>query len=336
MKQHLVSISDIARELGVSPSTVSRALKDHPGISSGTKSRVREMARKHNYRHNALASSLRKRTTKTIGLIIPEIAHHFFSSVISGIEELAYSNGYRVMICQSNENTERELDCLYALLDHRVDGILISVSKHTVNFDVFKNIVDSGIPIVFYDRISDELATDRVITDDYQGARLVTAHLISKGRNKILHLAAPKNMPVGKERLRGYQQALREHGIQQRDDLIIQCDTASQVSLLRDDIMRIAPEIDAVFAVNDFTAIATMQLLKRNGYKIPENVAIAGFGDDPIASIVSPMLTTVEQKGYEMGVESMKLLIQRIENGSLEMQPRIKIFESILKVREST
>lgn len=335
MKSHLVSISDIAHELGISPSTVSRALKDHPSISRATRQRVIEAAEKFGYRPNILAMSLRRKSSKTIGLIIPEIAHHFFSSVISGIEELAYASGYRVMICQSNEDQKREEINLTALLDHRVDGILVSVSKSTTNSSHFKKVIDQGIPVVFFDRISEELATDRIVTNDYEGARAVTMHLIDSGRRKILHLAAPRHMLVGKERLRGYQQALYEKHIERLDEFVLQCDTREQVKSMQDTILQFAPRIDAIFAVNDFTAIAAMQLLQRNGYKVPADIAVAGFGDDPIASIVSPTLTTVEQKGYEMGKESVQLLIQRIENPDSEIPPRTRIFESTLKIRES-
>jgi DNA-binding LacI/PurR family transcriptional regulator len=335
MKLHQVSINDIARDLGINPSTVSRALRDHPSISLKTKRKVMEMAERYNYRPNILAMGLRKRSTKTIGLIIPEIAHHFFSSVISGIEELAYASGYRVMICQSNEDQSREALNLMALLDHRVDGVLVSVSKNTLDFDHFKKVMEQGVPIIFFDRISEELATDRVITNDYEGARMVTAHLIERGCRNILHLAAPKYLLVGKERLRGYRQALYEKQIEFREELILQCDNSQQVSEMQHEILKLAPGIDGVFAVNDFTAIAAMQLLQRHGYTVPDNIAIAGFGDDPIASIVCPPLTTVEQKGYEIGNESVRLLIQRIENPDTEFPPRTRVFESTLKIRES-
>jgi DNA-binding LacI/PurR family transcriptional regulator len=335
MKSHLISISDIARNLGISASTVSRALKDSPSISARTKGRVMEMAQQSGYRPNILAMSLRKQSSKTIGLIIPEIAHHFFSSVISGIEELAYASGYRVMICQSNEDQSREELNLTALLDHRVDGVLVSVSKNTLGFDHFRKVLEQGVPLVFFDRISQELATDRVVTNDYEGARAITSHLIEKGRRNIVHLAAPRYLLVGRERLRGYDQALYENNIERQSDFVLQCDNREQVLALQDEILKLAPRIDAIFAVNDFTAIAAMQLLQANGYKVPADIAIAGFGDDPIASIVTPKLTTVEQKGYEMGKESVQLLIQRIENPDKEFQPRTRVFESTVKVRES-
>lgn len=336
MKSHLVSINDIAKVLGISTSTVSRALRNHPAISIQTRKQVQKYAAEVNYRPNVLASGLRQRSSKTIGLIIPEITHHFFSTVISGIEELAYAGGYRIIICQSNENQEREEVNLKALLDHRVDGILVSVSKNTQKSQHFQKVIDQGIPIVFFDRIFEELATDRVVTNDYEGARMITAHLIGKQRCNILHLAAPRHMLVGKERLRGYQQALHEHGIALRDSMVLQCDTAQQVRELEQRLLNMAANIDAIFAVNDFTAIAAMQLFKKHGFRIPENIAVAGFGDDPIAMIVSPTLTTVEQKGYEMGKESVQLLIQRIENPEAVKHPRIRVFESTLKVREST
>lgn len=336
MKSHLVSINDIAKALGVSTSTVSRALRNNPDISLQTRELVQKYAAEVNYRPNVLASGLRQRSSKTIGLIIPEITHHFFSTVISGIEELAYAGGFRVIICQSNENQEREEINLKALLDHRVDGILVSVSKNTQKSQHFQKVIDQGVPIVFFDRIFEELATDRVVTNDYEGARMITAHLIGRQRRNILHLAAPRHMLVGKERLRGYQQALYEHGLERRDALVLQCDTAQQVRELEHKLLSMAPKVDAIFAVNDFTAIAAMQLLKNNGYQIPGDIAIAGFGDDPIASIVSPTLTTAEQKGYEMGRESVQLLIKRIENPDTILHPRIRIFESTLKVREST
>ncbi len=336
MKSHPVSINDLARELGINPSTVSRALKDHPAISRTTKYRVLEAAQRYNYRPNILALSLKNQSSKTIGLITPEIAHHFFSTVISGIEEFAYARGYRVMICQSNEDPEREEANLQALLDHRVDGILVSVSKHTVDFNPFRKVMDMGIPLVFYDRISDELPTDRIITDDYEAARRITSHLIEKGRSKILHLAAPEHMAVGKERLRGYLQAHYEHKITRNHDWIFQCDTAAQVAASKDEILMRAPFIDAIFAVNDFTAIAAMQLLQENGFRVPQQIAVAGFGDDPIASIVSPTLTTVEQKGSDMGRECAEMLIRRIENPEENIPPQTRVFDTVLKVRASS
>ena len=332
-----ISIKDIAQQLGVSASTVSRALKDHPDISKETKSKVQEYAKKFKYRPNILALSLRSKRTNTIGLIIPEITHHFFSSVISGVENFAYGNGYRVMICQSNEDKAREEINVEALLDHRVDGILVSVSKNTRDFNHLSSVFENKIPIVFYDRISDEMTTDRVLTDDFEGSRDAVKHLLENGRQKILHLAAPGNLIIGKERFRGYTQALKDHDVPYREELVLQCDTSKEVLSQKLQILKlIKGGVDGVFAVNDFTAIAIMQLLQSEGYRIPKDVAVVGFGDDPIAVIVNPPLTTVEQKGYAMGRESVKLLIERIENPDMIIPPRVKVFESKLIVRKSS
>ncbi len=325
MKSKLISINDIARALGISPSTVSRALKDHPDISTETKRVVKEYAEQVNYRPNALALSLKRQRSNTLGLVIPEIVHHFFSSVISGIEELAYAKGYRLIICQSNEDYQREVINTQVLLDNRVDGIFISMSKTTKDHGHFKDLIDSGIPLVFFDRVSEEVETDRVVTADFDGALIATSHILERGCKKILHLASPQHLLIGRLRLEGYQKALTNYGITQNPAYILQCDTRKEVFELKDQILRLAPEIDGIFAVNDFTAIAAMQLLQENGYKIPDNIAVTGFGNDPIASIASPPLTTVEQRGFEMGRQAVEILIRRIENPStfIDFQTRV-------------
>lgn len=336
MKPTHITIKDIAKMLGVSPSTVSRALKDHPDISEETRNLVKTFAEKVKYRPNALALSLRKQKTNTLGLVIPEIVHHFFSSVISGMEDLAYGEGYTMMICQSNENFYREVINLQALLDHRVDGLLVSISKTTREFNHLHNALDSGIPMVFFDRICDELDTDRVITDDFEGARIATTHLIETGCQKILHLAAPRHLLIGKNRYEGYVQALKNHKIPLDENLVLKCDTREEVMSMRQHILTLAPQIDGIFGVNDSTAIAVMQVLQENGYRIPQDISVVGFGDGPIATIASPPLTTLEQKGYEMGREAVRLLIQRLENPGALINNQTKIITPSLVRRKTT
>lgn len=333
MKQP-ISISDIARDLGVSPSTVSRALKDHPEINRDTRLRIQEYARKMNYRPNALALGLKQQKSFTIGVIIPEIAHHFFSSVISGIEDMAYGNGYRVVICQSNEDYHREVINVGALSDHRVDGFLVSISKNTREHTHFQNLVDHGIPIVFMDRASPDIVADRVLTNDFEGARLVVSHLVERGCRNVIHLAGPQHLCVGKQRYTGYAEALKEHGIPLREELVLKCDTPALVKQLANKLLALAEEADAVFAVNDFTAVAVMRFLMEHGYEVPDRIAIAGFGDDPIASVVHPGLTTVEQRGYDIGKEAARMLIKRL-SGEPEEEYRTKVFPAFLKVRAS-
>lgn len=336
IKSHLISINDIARALGISPSTVSRALKDHPDISTETKKQVQAYAEKVNYRPNALALSLKRQRSNTLGLIIPEIIHHFFSTVISGIESVAYAKGYRVIICQSNEDYKREVMNSQALLDNRVDGVLASVSKDSYDWGHFKDLIDSGIPIVFFDRICEEVETDRVVSDDFEASHLATTHLIESGRRKILHLASPEHLRIGRLRREGYLKALSDKGITPDPAFILNCDTRSDVQMQRDQILALAPTIDAIFSVNDFTAIAVIQLLQDNGYQIPEDISVAGFGNDPIASIVTPSLTTVEQKGFEMGQQAVEMLIRRLENPTAFIDFKTVTIGTSLVKRKST
>ncbi len=335
MRNHPVSINDIARALGVSASTVSRALRDHPDINAETRQRVHAYAREVNYRPNALAVGLKHHRTFTLGIIVPEIVHHFFSSIISGIENIAYGKGYRVMMCQSNEDHEREQLNLQALIDHRVDGLLVSPSKTTADDRHFRWALNAQVPLVFFDRFLESVPSDRVVTDDLQGARIVTTHMIRRGCRRILHLAATQQLMVGRERCQGYLQALEDHGIEASDELILLCDTPYKVEAARDRILQLAPGIDGIFCVNDFSAVAVIKLLQEAGYQIPGQIAVTGFGDDPIASIVQPRLTTIEQKGYEMGQEAARLLLARIENQETEADYQTKIFPVTLKVRDS-
>ncbi|MDG5799056.1 LacI family DNA-binding transcriptional regulator [Marinilabiliaceae bacterium ANBcel2] len=336
MKQSHITIKDIARILNVSPSTVSRALKDHPDISEETRNLVKTFAEKVKYRPNALALSLRKQKTNTIGLVIPEIVHHFFSSVISGMEDLAHGKGYNIIICQSNENYYREVINLQTLLDHRVDGIMVSLSKTTRNFDHIQNVLNNNTPLIFFDRICSEIETDKVITDDFEGAKTATKYLLSKGADKILHLAGPRHLDIGINRVNGYKEALKEYNIEPKEEFILKCDTREEVFTLKQHFLEIAPKINGIFAVNDSTAIAAMQILQKNNYKIPEDIQIMGFGDGPVATIASPALSTIEQKGYEMGCETVQLLIHRLENPEAHINHQVKIITPKLKKRDST
>jgi len=336
MRSSHITIKDIARILGVSPSTVSRALKDHPDISEDTKKLVKTFAEKVNYRPNALALSLRNRKTNMIGLIIPEIVHHFFSSVISGIEDMAYAEGYHIMICQSNENYQREVMNVQALTDLRVDGLIVSVSKTTKDFDHIEKVSKDGIPVVLFDRVVEQLDLDKVVIDDFDGARIATEHLIKSGCKNILHLSAPIHLLIGKNRFEGYEAALKNNNLEVDNDLVLKCDTREDVISLQSHILSLAPKIDGIFAVNDSTAIAVMQILQKNGFKVPEDIQVVGFGDGPNATITSPTLTTVEQKGYEMGRESVKILLHRLANPNANIDFQNKIITPILKEREST
>lgn len=336
MKSHPITIKDIAKILNISASTVSRALKDHPDISPETKRLVQTFAEKVKYRPNALALSLKSAKTFTIGIVIPEIVHHFFSSVISGIEDVAYAKGYKIMICQSNESDAREAIDTQALLDSRVDGILVSMSKTTRTFDHFENIVDNNTPLVFFDRICDAIETDRVIIDDAEGARIAVNHLIERGCKRIIHLAGPQHLQIGKLRLDGYKRALHEHSIDFDENLVLRCDTREDVLKNQQRIIELAGTADGIFGVNDSTSITAMQVLQKVGIKIPQQIKVMGFGDGPNTTITTPTLSTVEQKGYEIGKEAVKLLLGRIDNPEKYEPFRTIVLTPELKEREST
>ncbi len=254
MNKGRVTIKDIARELGISPSTVSKALKGHPDISPATKKAVKELVDRWNYKPDPIALSLQGGLSKSIGVIVPEIVHFFFSTVISGIEDLANESGYHVMFCQSNESYSREVRAVQTLLASRVDGILVSLSKVTENFDHFRRIIDSGIPLVFFDRICEELQTDRVIVDDETGAYEAVKHLILTGCRNIVHLAGPPNLNIAKNRKNGYLKALSEYNIKVCGENIIRCDSPADAARIIPELAGRYPRPDGIFAVNDLTA----------------------------------------------------------------------------------
>lgn len=335
MNKGQVTIKDIARELGISPSTVSKALKGHPDISPVTKKAVRDLVEKWNYKPDPIALSLKGGLSKSIGVIVPEIVHYFFSTVISGIEDLAYDSGYHVMFCQSNESYEREVKAVDTLLSSRVDGILVSQCKTTHNFDHFRKITESGIPLVFFDRVCDELETDRVIVDDEKGAYEATNYLIKTGCKNIIHLSGPQNLLIGRNRKNGYIRALTENNMPVKESNIVKCDTAPEASLIVPELLKRTEKPDGIFAVNDLTAAEAMRVVKLNGFRVPDDISLVGFTSGMISDLTDPALTSVEQHGYIVGREAVSLLIDYIENRK-EHKFQTKIINTELVVKGST
>ena len=336
MRSNQITIKDIARILGISPSTVSRALKDHPDINADTKKAVNELANKLKYRPNAVALSLKNSRSYTIGVIIPEIVHYFFSSVISGIEDVASQKGFTVIICQSNESYEREVANARTLLSHRVDGVLVSVSKETQVFDHLVELQEGGIPIVFFDRIAPELEADQVIINDLEASYKATRHLIEVGRKRIAHFAGPQNLVIGRDRLQGYLNALTEAGLPIDNRLIIEADTYEKARNAVITMMDAGDIPDGIFAVNDLTAIGAMQTIQKKGYKIPDDISIVGFSDGRFSGITDPNLTSVDQHGYEMGITAAEMLFHRILSNDSVYIPEIKILNADLIIRGSS
>ena len=331
-----ITIKDIARELKISASTVSRALQNHPDISKSTKEAVKELAKKYNYRPNAIALSLKLKRTNIIGVMIPEMVHYFFSSVISGIESVANEKGYNVIVCQTNESYDKELKAVNTLDSARVSGVLASLSKETSDYSHFKDLIDNGTPVVFFDRICTGLKTDRVVVDDYTGAYTAVDHLIKSGCRNIVFYSADENLEITKNRKSGYIDALRANSIPVNEDLIFKCDTRAAAIELTPILLRYKNRPDAFFTINDDTASGVIYAIKHAGLSVPEDISVCGFGDGIIAQNSDPELTTVEQNGFEMGVEACRLLINRIEYNYDENQVVHKVIRTNLIVRKST
>jgi len=330
-----ITIKDIAKALNISASTVSRALKDHPDISRETKNAVNNLAAKLRYKPNAVALSLKNSRTNTIGVIVPEVVHFFFSSVISGIEDVAYDAGYNVMVCQSNEMYSREIINAQALDSNRVEGALVSISKETHDFAHLLYLEENGIPLVFFDRAPEELDVDKVIIDDCKAAYNATTHLIETGCRRIAHLAAPQTLGIGIQRLSGYKLALEDHGIPYREDWVIVADSFELAGDATRNLMHLPTPPDAIFAVNDMTAVGAMKTLQRMSIAVPNKVAIIGFSAGFFSDITTPTLSSVDQHGYEMGVEAAKLLLERIEK-PVEGKHKTQYIDTHLVLREST
>lgn len=341
MKFTQVTIKDIARELGISPSTVSRALKDHPDISSKTKEAVNALAEKLNYQPNIVALNLRQKKTFTIGVIIPELVHFFFSTVISGIEDVAYQAGYSVILAQSKESYEREKTDIKALFNSRVDGMLISVSRETKNFEHIESVISKGVPVVFYDRTYGAPMSSNVIVDDYVGAKEAVNHLIEQGYQRIAFLEGSPGLIITADRKRGYIDALKEHGMEIKEAYIQECATGSLEEGKRSTkkLLSMSAPPDAIFGSNDPMATGAMQSIKEKGLKIPQDVGVVGFSNWSYGSLIEPTLTTVDQPGFEMGQEAARLLIRQIELADKDQgdpEPETKVLKTRLIVRDSS
>ncbi len=336
MRSNQVTIKDIARKLGISPSTVSRALKDHPDISPQTKKNVNSLAKSLNYQPNAVALSLKHSRSFTIGVIIPETVHYFFSSVISGIEDIAYDAGYNVMICQSAEKYEREVSNSQMLYSNRVEGLLVSLSKNTDNFDHLKFFHDNNIPVVFFDRGTDDFPCDQVLIDDYQAAFNATEFLINRGHKKLIHLSAPQNLNIGSGRYRGFYDAIVKNGLKPLDNNCFLADSFDMGYNILEQLIKEDNIPDGIFGVNDLTALGAIFSLKKHNIRIPEQVGIVGFGNGQNTNLTDPPLSTIDQNGYEMGKVAAQLLLKRINSGLEDFSPEKHIVGTQLVIREST
>lgn len=332
MSRHPITIKDIARILNISVSTVSRALKNHPDISDATKKAVQDMAKELNYRPNEIALSLKNRRSKIIGIMVPKLVHHFFSSVIEGVENVAYDNGYQVMIYHSDEMYDREVQLTQSFMSYRLDGLIVSMSKETENSSHFDKLSQLGVPIVYFDR-GPEGEYNKVLFDDYQGAYDAVKHLVDCGCKKIVHYAAPEHLDIGKKRRKGYSDALKDNGLEANDELIIDCDSYESALNCTINLFDRISEIDGIFAVNDLTAIGAIKQLNKLGKRVPEEVKVIGFSNETSSAIYHPSLSTVDQQGVKMGEEAASLLLQNMDGIK---RAQVKTISANLVIREST
>ena len=336
MGKKQVSLKDFAAILGVSVSTVSRALKNHPDISTEIKKKVNELARKWNYTVSPSSIGFKNPATKTIGVIVPNMVRYFYASIISGIERLANENGYFIVIANSNESYAREKECVQNLIKLNVDGLIVCLTQETSDYSHFDLAKQKDIPLMFFDRVCRTNEFSSVIADNSNAAKAITDHLNQSGSKRIAHIAGPKTLNITNERIAGYLMSLNDNGLEFDKDLIVYCDLSPNGASKAINKLLATPKIpDAIFCVNDTVAYVAMKEIKKKGLRIPDDIALTGFNDEFHSTIVEPTLTTVLHPTDEMGKETARLLIDQIESGQPHA-PRQIVMKTTLVVRESS
>ena len=334
---HQVTIKDLARHLNISVATVSRAIRDMPEIKAETREAVLKLAKEWDYQPNLLATNLVKNRTKTIGVIVPDLAYHFFASVIKGIEEEAIARGYSLLLTQTSELYERELTNVQNLSRGQVEGFIVSISQETTDFEHLKRLQRKGIPLVFFDRDADEIDVPKVMVDNVGAAYEATKHLVENGSKRIAFLAGPSNVTVSNLRQSGYEKAIKDSGLMADESLIVHGNyNLEQAIELTNELFELKNPPDGMVVVSDRLALGAIAALRKKNIRIPEDVAIVSFNDEPICSIVTPTLSSVAQPTFEMGKMAITLLINQIENPESIEKPKVKVFKTELKIRESS
>src|SRR5690606_23530239 len=332
-----LTLKQIARELDVSVSTVSKALRDSVEISEDTRQKIKVFHKLYNYKPNNIALSLKNRKTKTIGVIIPEIIHHFFTTVISGIEQVANEKGYHVIICMSNNSFDKEVINMELLANGSTDGFIISVAKETQqkgDYHHLQEVIEQGMPMVMFDRVIDEINCDKVIIEDVIGAKEAVQHLIDIKCKNIALISTVDYVSVGKLRTQGYLEALSENGIGINNDLILKVEDFDKSEQEIKQFLN-GKNIDAVFAVNEHFAIYAIKAFTDQGLKVPDDVSVVGFTNGELSKLFNPSLTTVSQHGAEIGAQAARLLIKKLESEE-ESPVETIIVETELIERNST
>lgn len=335
-KKAEVTIYDISRALNISASTVSRGLNNSTQVRKELRKKILQTAQEMGYQHNKFAANLRQKRTRTLGVVIPRIDSHFMSTVISGMEKVANNAGYQLLISQSEESATLEAANIQALFNSRVDGLLVSLSFETKNQDAFKNIFRRDIPLVFFDRVFECNNCVSVVIDNYRAGYEATKHLIDQGCKKIVHVTGSMDRNVYSERFRGYRQAMADNSLPFDERLVIVTDLgdSSGVTVVKH-LLNNGTTPDGIFTANDNSAVSIICELKRKGYRVPDDIAVAGFNDDPVSRIVEPNLTTVHYPGRAMGEVAASTMIRILEGTQYEKVNSITLAHELI-IRQSS
>jgi len=337
MKKEKTTIHDIAEKLNITASTVSRALKDHPRISEATKKAVLKVAQNLNYQPNHIAAALRNGRSNIIGIIVPTADRSFFSSVVRGIEEIANTASYNVMICQTYDQYKKEVATVEALMNARVDGIIASIAKESENFDHYRKLKEKGIPLILFDRSNDELEVSNVIIDDNLGAFKAVEHLIQQGCTRIAHFTSVKKVSIYRERYRGYREALEANGIPFDESLVIESNLQLEDGRQSmEKLLSLPKRPDGIFSSSDYGAMGALQVLKEKGIQVPKEIAIVGFSNESFTLFSEPTLTTVDQHSMRMGNAAAEIFLEQIANGSKLFIPKKTVLKPDLIIRNSS
>lgn len=333
-----VTIKEIARQLGLSKSTVSRALHDSPEISAETKQRIMALVEKLDYLPNPVALSLLKSRSFTLGVLVPQIDNPFFSAIISGIEEVAYNRGYHVTIYQSHENYKREVLNVRHIYSRRTDGLIVSVSIETDQYEHFERLQEHGFPMVFIDRVWEESKADKVVVDDFDGAYKATEHLIQQGCRRIAHLGGPETLMITHKRMHGYRAALADYNLTIPDGYIVHSNLTTEGGLAVASLLLDRPDRpDGIFSANDRMALGLHLSIRERGLTMPDDIALIGFTNLPMSTLIDPPLSSMVQPAFEMGQTAARLLIERIEaNAPIERIATTHVLKTTLLARRSS
>lgn len=316
-KRH-ISLKDLANELGVSISTVSRALKNHPDISPEMTKKIQALAEERNYTPNPLAMGLLRQQTKMIGVIVPDINTHFYSSIISGIEKVAKEHGYFIVITSSNESMEKEVESVENLLKSRVEGFIVCLSQETTDFTHFEKLLKNEIPLVFFDRICEALKVPAVLANGQDATKKITKHFYENGCKRIAYISGPEHLNISQNRKVGYLNGLKECGLEYDENLLVHCNLSPEdAKLATQKLLQLKNKPDAIFGVNDTIAFAAMKEIKKRGLKIPYDISLAGFTDEFHSTVVEPALTSVSHPTFQMGEEAANLFFESLEKGKI-------------------